>query len=107
MSRFLNKTNRLRSGQGYRGTSSQSNFTRGARGRGRGGTSFQSRSSKLLIEPHRHPGIYIAKSKEDMLVTKNLVPGIQLQSFFLSINLFFCIPTFSVVYLYFFKCLFL
>ena len=75
MSRFLNKTNRLRSGQGYRGTSSQSNFTRGARGRGRGGTSFQSRSSKLLIEPHRHPGIYIAKSKEDMLVTKNLVPG--------------------------------
>ncbi|KXN87190.1 putative mediator of RNA polymerase II transcription subunit 36b, partial [Leucoagaricus sp. SymC.cos] len=27
------------------------------------------------IEPHRHAGIFIAKGKEQMLVTKNLVPG--------------------------------
>lgn len=28
-----------------------------------------------MIEQHRHRGIYIAKGKEDVLVTKNLVPG--------------------------------
>jgi rRNA 2'-O-methyltransferase fibrillarin len=27
------------------------------------------------LEPHRHPGIFIAKGKEQLLVTKNLVPG--------------------------------
>ena len=26
-------------------------------------------------EPHRFPGIFIARAKEDMLVTKNLTPG--------------------------------
>ncbi|KAI4124748.1 MAG: hypothetical protein LQ338_004644 [Usnochroma carphineum] len=26
-------------------------------------------------EPHRHPGVFIARGKEDMLVTKNLTPG--------------------------------
>jgi rRNA 2'-O-methyltransferase fibrillarin len=30
---------------------------------------------KTILEPHRHPGIFIAKAKESMLVTKNLVPG--------------------------------
>jgi rRNA 2'-O-methyltransferase fibrillarin len=29
----------------------------------------------VIIEPHRHPGVFIAKGKEQMLVTKNLVPG--------------------------------
>jgi rRNA 2'-O-methyltransferase fibrillarin len=29
----------------------------------------------VIIEPHRHEGIYIARGKEDMLCTKNLVPG--------------------------------
>jgi len=28
-----------------------------------------------VIEPHRHPGIFVAKGKDHMLVTKNLVPG--------------------------------
>jgi len=41
---------------------------RGGRGGGRGGI-------KTILEPHRHPGIFIAKAKESMLVTKNLVPG--------------------------------
>jgi rRNA 2'-O-methyltransferase fibrillarin len=27
------------------------------------------------LEPHRHPGVFIAKGKDHMLVTKNLVPG--------------------------------
>lgn len=29
----------------------------------------------MIIEPHKHEGIFIAKGKESMLVTKNLVPG--------------------------------
>ncbi len=33
--------------------------------------------AKVVIEPHRHPGVYIAKGKEDALVTKNLNPGKQ------------------------------
>ena len=30
---------------------------------------------KTIIEPHRHTGVYIARGKEDALVSKNLVPG--------------------------------
>jgi rRNA 2'-O-methyltransferase fibrillarin len=30
---------------------------------------------KTQIVPHRHEGIFIAKGKEDLLVTKNMVPG--------------------------------
>lgn len=29
----------------------------------------------VIIEPHRHEGIFIARGKEDALVTRNLVPG--------------------------------
>lgn len=29
----------------------------------------------MIVEPHRHEGIFIARGKEDALVTKNLVPG--------------------------------
>jgi len=32
--------------------------------------------SRVVIEPHRFEGIYIARSKEDSLVTKNFVPGV-------------------------------
>ncbi|EKG12529.1 Fibrillarin [Macrophomina phaseolina MS6] len=39
----------------------------GARG-GRGG-------AKVIIEPHRHAGVFVARGKEDLLVTKNLTPG--------------------------------
>ena len=31
--------------------------------------------TKILIEKHKHMGIFIARSKEDALCTKNLVPG--------------------------------
>ncbi|KAL0081026.1 rRNA 2'-O-methyltransferase fibrillarin [Phycomyces blakesleeanus] len=48
---------------------------RGARG-GRGGASGGARGgAKVIIEPHRHEGIFVARGKEDLLVTKNLVPG--------------------------------
>lgn len=30
---------------------------------------------QVIIEPHRHPGVFIARGKEDALVTKNMVPG--------------------------------
>jgi rRNA 2'-O-methyltransferase fibrillarin len=31
--------------------------------------------AKVIIEPHRHPGVFIAKGKDDALVTKNMDPG--------------------------------
>jgi len=45
---------------------------RGGRGGGRGGARG---GANVIVEPHRHPGVFIAKAKEQMLVTKNLVPG--------------------------------
>lgn len=30
---------------------------------------------KVIIEPHRHEGIFVARGKEDALVTKSLVQG--------------------------------
>ena len=30
---------------------------------------------KVVIEPHRHAGVFIARGKEDALVTKNMVVG--------------------------------
>lgn len=31
--------------------------------------------ARVMIEPHRHEGIFIARGKEDVLVTKNMVVG--------------------------------
>ena len=31
--------------------------------------------SKVVVEAHRHAGVFIARGKEDALVTKNMVPG--------------------------------
>ncbi|KAK1221203.1 Small subunit processome complex component [Marasmius sp. AFHP31] len=48
----------------------------GGRGGGRGGARGGAKGgSNVVVEPHRHPGIFIARGKEQMLVTKNLVPG--------------------------------
>lgn len=30
---------------------------------------------QVIVEPHRHEGVFVARGKEDVLVTKNLVPG--------------------------------
>merc|ERR1712216_805986 len=40
------------------------------KGKGEGGG-----VSKVVVEPHRHEGMFIAKGKEDALCTLNLVPG--------------------------------
>jgi len=45
---------------------------RGARGGARGGSRG---GSNVVLEPHRHAGVFIAKGKEHLLVTRNLVPG--------------------------------
>ncbi|XP_061164850.1 rRNA 2'-O-methyltransferase fibrillarin-like [Saccostrea echinata] len=45
---------------------------RGGRGGGRGG--FRGGKS-VAVEPHRHEGVFIARGKEDALVTLNMVPG--------------------------------
>ncbi|KAL6252694.1 Small subunit processome complex component [Rhinocladiella similis] len=49
----------------------------GGRGGGRGGAKPGIRGgAKVIIEPHRHPGVFVARGgKEDLLVTKNLTPG--------------------------------
>lgn len=31
--------------------------------------------SKVVVQPHRHDGVFIAKGKEDALCTKNMVTG--------------------------------
>ncbi|KAA0193513.1 putative fibrillarin, partial [Fasciolopsis buskii] len=51
---------------------------RGGRGtpRGRGGFRGGMRGGKkVFIEPHRHEGVFLAKGKEDCLVTRNIVVG--------------------------------
>ena len=45
---------------------------RGGRGASRGGARG---GNKVVVEPHRHGGVFVAHGKEDMLVTKNLTPG--------------------------------
>ena len=50
---------------------------RGGRGGGRGGMGggMGRGKAQTIVEPHRHKGVFIAKGKEDMLATLNLVPG--------------------------------
>ncbi|XP_052675843.1 rRNA 2'-O-methyltransferase fibrillarin-like isoform X2 [Crassostrea angulata] len=47
---------------------------RGGRGRGGGRGGFRGGKS-VVVEPHRHEGVFIARGKEDALVTLNMVPG--------------------------------
>ncbi|EEC44715.1 predicted protein [Phaeodactylum tricornutum CCAP 1055/1] len=60
---------------------------RGGRGGGRGGRGGGRREggmrpggmkggTKVIVEPHRHEGVFVAKGKEDALVTLNSTPGV-------------------------------
>ena len=54
---------------------------RGGRGSGRGGGrggrgGGMKGGSKVVVEPHRHEGIFVARGKEDALVTLNSTPGV-------------------------------
>ncbi|QLL34427.1 hypothetical protein HG536_0G02890 [Torulaspora globosa] len=49
---------------------------RGGRGGPRGGARGGAKGgAKVVLEPHKHAGVYIARGKEDLLVTKNMAPG--------------------------------
>lgn len=67
---------------GFRGGRGGSGGGRGGRGGstprgrgGRGGRGGMRGGAKVTIEPHRHEGVFIARGKEDALVTYNLVIG--------------------------------
>lgn len=47
------------------------------RGRGgRGGGAGQKGGAKVIVEPHRHPGVFVVRGgKEDGIATKNITPG--------------------------------
>ena len=42
------------------------------KGKGKGGAKG---GAKVVVEPHRHEGVFVARGKEDVLVTKSMVPG--------------------------------
>eukprot|EP00983_Pelagomonas_calceolata_P123821 1161047-Pelagomonas_calceolata.AAC.6 len=46
------------------------------RGRGGGRGGKMGGGAKVVVEAHRHDGVFIARGKEDALVTRNLVPGV-------------------------------
>merc|ERR1719164_69081 len=43
----------------------------GGKGNGKGAKG----GAKVVVEPHRHEGVFVARGKEDVLVTKSMVPG--------------------------------
>ncbi|KAH6626824.1 Fibrillarin-domain-containing protein [Chaetomium sp. MPI-SDFR-AT-0129] len=62
-----------RGGPGGRGRGAPRGGGRGGRGGGPGGAKG---GKKVIVEPHRHKGVFVARGgKEDLLATTNLVPG--------------------------------
>jgi len=47
---------------------------KGGKGKGKGGKGAKG-GAKVVVEPHRHEGVFIARGKEDVLVTRSMVPG--------------------------------
>ncbi|KAI1423733.1 Fibrillarin [Xylaria sp. FL1777] len=47
-------------------------FSRGGRGGKPGGA-----GAKVVVEPHRHAGIFVSRGKEDHLLTRSIAPGIE------------------------------
>jgi len=43
--------------------------------KGKGKGKGKKGGAKVIIEPHRHEGVFVSKGKDDSLVTKNMVPG--------------------------------
>lgn len=63
-------------GGGFGGGRGAPRGGRGApRGGARGGRGGARGGAKVIVEPHRHAGVFVARGKEDLLVTKNLTPG--------------------------------
>lgn len=64
-----------RGGDRGRGRGGDRGGGRGGRGRGGAGRGPPRGGPKVFIQPHRLPGVYIARGPQDTMVTKNLVPG--------------------------------
>ncbi|KAJ4288619.1 Small subunit processome complex component [Kalmusia sp. IMI 367209] len=60
--------------RGGRGGGRGRGAPRGGRGGGRGGAGAKG-GAKVIVEPHRHAGVFVGRGKEDLLLTKNLTPG--------------------------------
>merc|ERR1712166_1111159 len=45
------------------------------KGKGKGGKGGAKGGAKVAVIPHRHPGVFVAKGKDDAIVTKNMDPG--------------------------------
>jgi rRNA 2'-O-methyltransferase fibrillarin len=63
-------------GRGGRGGGRGRDGGRGGRGGGRGGAGGMKGGAKVIVVPHRFPGVFVAKGKEDSLVTLNSTPGV-------------------------------
>ncbi|KAI1405660.1 rRNA 2'-O-methyltransferase fibrillarin [Hypoxylon fuscum] len=48
----------------------------GPRGGGRGGAGARG-GARVVVEPHRHEGVFVSRGKEDHLLTKSIAPGIE------------------------------
>ncbi|KXJ92823.1 Fibrillarin-domain-containing protein [Microdochium bolleyi] len=71
-----------RGGFGDRGGRGRGGFgDRGGRGRGGprgGGKPGGARGgAKVVVEPHRHAGVFVSRGKEDHLLTKSMAPGLE------------------------------
>ncbi|KAI0979933.1 hypothetical protein GJ496_005783 [Pomphorhynchus laevis] len=66
-----------RGGRGGGGGRGRGGGFRGGRGgRGGGGGGGRAGGKKVIVKPHRHPGIFIGQTgREDVLLTKNMVIG--------------------------------
>ena len=64
-----------RGGDRGRGRGGRGGDRGGGRGRGGGGRGPPRGGPKVFIQPHRLPGVFIARGPQDSLVTKNFVPG--------------------------------
>lgn len=76
MGKFNNEDGNRGGDRGGRGRGGRGGDRGGDRGRGRGGGRGPPRGApKVFVQPHRLPGVYIARGPQDAMVTKNLVPG--------------------------------
>lgn len=60
-------------GKGKDGKSKGKGKDKGKKGKGKDGKGKG--KGKVVIEPHRHEGVFVSKGKDDSLVTKNMAPG--------------------------------
>jgi len=62
-------------GDGGKGKGKGDGKGKGGKGKGKGKGKGAKGGAKVVVEPHRHEGVYVARGKEDVLVTRSMVPG--------------------------------